>query len=88
MGEQASAYVVMGFGAFVLCMIALHCYLKRNERKRINDNLLADILQGINRKGKIVEVEKNDDDVGNKNISIADDCGDVEIVKEKENEII
>lgn len=38
------------FSAFVLFMIAFHCYLKRNERKRIKCNVMREVTLEARRK--------------------------------------
>ena len=63
-----TVYVLVGFVLFVLFCIVLHCLLTKKERKRINDNLMSDILSTINRRGTVVTVKQqyydddNDDD--------------------------
>ena len=53
---MGTVYVLGGFALFVLCCVLLHYYLKREERKKINDNLLSDILGNMNRRGTVFTV--------------------------------
>ena len=61
-----TVYVLVGFVLFVLFCIVLHCLLTKKEHKRINDNVMSDILSTISRKGTVVTVKRqyydNDDD--------------------------
>lgn len=48
-----------GFGVFVIVMIAYHCRLRIQMKRRIDDVVLRETIENINAKGAIVDITTN-----------------------------
>ena len=55
--RQNTSTIITGFFVtFVIGMIIFHCYLKRQQRKRIRIMIMRSTYNHINRRGMIVEM--------------------------------
>ena len=58
--DQWGKLIFGGFGIFILCVIALHCYYKMKQRRKIQDKIFRQAVNSMNFQRPIVSVRACD----------------------------
>ena len=51
--------IMIGFAVFIVFVILFHFYLRRQQRRRIEDNIMTSTFNHINAKGMVIEISNS-----------------------------